>query len=71
MFNKPKLKVSGFGVRKGLLMEKGKTKKMGDFAMPQRHLAHWSKLRVLKGVGEQLCESTGRTLSCFCKNNSH
>ena len=57
-FEKPKLKTSEFGLRKGLWIKKAATEKMGDLVMPQNHLARWTKLRVFKGLEEQVCRST-------------
>ena len=50
-FERPKLKISEFGVRKVLLIEKAPTRKMGDLMVPQIHLACWTRLKVFKGLG--------------------
>ena len=51
--------MSVFGVRKGLLIKKTPTEKMGDIVVPQIHLASWDRPKVLKGLGEEICGSAG------------
>lgn len=47
-----KLKVSEFGVRKGLSIQKAPMKEMRDPMVPEIHLACWTRLRVYKGLWE-------------------
>ena len=56
MLQKAKTQMSEFGVRKGLLMEKVPTERLGDLMMPQIHLACCTRSRVLKGLGQQVYE---------------
>lgn len=55
-FEKTKFKISESSVRKGLLMEKASTKKMGGLMAPQIHLAVWTLLRVFSGLGGLVCK---------------
>lgn len=54
-FKRPKLKMSEFGVRKSLLIKKAPAENMRDLAMPQIHLVRWTRSRVFKGTGGQVC----------------
>lgn len=44
-------------------MEKAPIEKMGDRMVPQVYLACWTRPRVLKGLGEQVCGSAGGQVS--------
>lgn len=48
-----------FGVRKGVLVEKVPTEKMGHLVMLWIHLAHWTRLRVFRGRGNRSAEAIG------------
>ena len=50
---RPKLRTSGFGVRKGLLIKKVPTEKTGALVVPQIHLpnVHISGFFYVKGRG--------------------
>lgn len=50
-FKRLKFKRLEFRVKKGLLIEKVTAEKMGNLMVPQIHLAHWTRLRVFKGLG--------------------
>lgn len=51
--------MSGFGIRKSLLIEKVPTGEMGDLVVLHAHLAHWTRLRVFKGLREHIFGSAG------------
>lgn len=51
MLQRPKLKMSEFGVKQCLWVKKMPTKKMGGLIVAQIHLAQWTRLRVVKGLG--------------------
>lgn len=44
-------------------MEKAPIEKMGDLMVPQVYLACWTRPRVLKELGEQVCGSAGGQVS--------
>lgn len=50
-FERPKHKTSEFGVRKGLLIQKMPTKKIGALIVPEIHLACCTRWRVLNSWG--------------------
>lgn len=61
-FEKPKLKMSEFGVRKSLLIEKVATEKMGDSnASKPPCSVDW--VMVCKGLGEHVCRMAGGQVS--------
>lgn len=61
-FKRPKIKISEFGLRKGLLIKKMSTEKMGVLAVPQIHLKR-VEFRLL------LCQK-GKWEGLFCKTSS-
>lgn len=53
-FKRPKIKTSGFGVKKGLLIKKAPTEKMKDLMVPQINLRKVQNLGLfyVKGKGQ-------------------